>query len=75
MSSPKQEDTSLENQFMGRIADRLYAPVEFAHIVGLKTATVQRKCNQGAIVASKVGTMWRITGAEIRRYLREGDKK
>ena len=68
-------DTSVEAQVGRRIIDRLYAPNEVAYILGLETATIQRKCAQGKIVASKVGLQWRITGAEIRRYLREGDFK
>jgi excisionase family DNA binding protein len=71
-----EEDTSVAAQMNRRITDaRLYAPNEVAFIIGLETATVQRKCSQGKIVATKVGTMWRITGAEISRYLREGEKK
>lgn len=67
------EDTSVEAQVARGNMERLYAPNEMAHVVGLKTATIQLKCSNGKIVAQKIGTMWRITGAEIRRYLREGD--
>lgn len=76
MSSPIPEDTSIGASYIWRISEqRLYAPIEFAHIVGLKTPTILKKCREGKIVASKIGTMWRITGAEIRRYLKEGDFK
>lgn len=53
-------------------ADRLYAPVEVAYILNLKQATVQELCRSGALVATKVRTQWRITGAEVRRYLKDG---
>jgi excisionase family DNA binding protein len=55
--------------------ERHYAPIEVARILGLKVETVQRKCNKGQIKATKINTMWRITGEEIRRYLAEGNYK
>lgn len=69
------EDTSVGAQISRRVADRLYAANEVAYILGLQTATIQKKCIEGKIVAKKINTMWRITGAEIRRYLAEGDFK
>lgn len=52
--------------------DRLYAPVEVAYILNLQQATVQEKCRTGQINAQKIGTQWRITAAELRRYLADG---
>lgn len=55
--------------------DRLYEPVEVAFILGLQQATVQRMCRDGRIAAIKPGKGWRISKAEVERYLNEGPNK
>jgi excisionase family DNA binding protein len=57
------------------LPDRLYAPVELAHIVGLKQGTIQNQCRTGQIEARKVGRSWRITREEVKRYLDHGPRK
>lgn len=54
------------------LSERLYAPVEVAFILNLRQGTVQEKCRTGEIKATKLGTQWRISASELRRYLREG---
>jgi len=55
--------------------DRLYEPVEVGFILGLQQATVQRMCRDGRIAAIKPGKGWRISKAEVNRYLAEGPNK
>jgi excisionase family DNA binding protein len=55
--------------------ERLYAPIEVAHIFGLQRATIQELCRTGRMNATKVGTQWRITREEIIRYYKEGPIK
>jgi len=55
-----------------RGGDRLYAPIEMAHIVGYKRETIQLMCRQGQIEAHKMGSQWRISKAEISRFIKEG---
>lgn len=57
------------------LPDRLYAPVEIAHIVGLSQDTIQMQCRTGQIEAHKVGRMWRVTKDEVKRYITEGPRK
>lgn len=54
--------------------DRLYAPVEMAHIVHYSQTTIQILCRKGGIKATKMGTQWRITRSEIARFIREGPR-
>lgn len=60
---------------MSDLPDRLYAPVEIAHIVGLTQDTIQNQCRTGQIEARKVGRMWRVTKEEVQRYIKEGPRK
>jgi excisionase family DNA binding protein len=57
------------------LPNRLYAPVEVAHIAGLKQGTIQNQCRTGQIEARKVGRGWRITREEVKRYLDYGPRK
>jgi excisionase family DNA binding protein len=57
------------------LPDRLYAPVEVAHIIGLTQGTIQNQCRTGQIEARKVGGGWRITKEEVKRYMDEGPRK
>lgn len=54
--------------------ERMYAPIEVAFILQLKTATVQIMCRDGRIEATKHGTMWRIAKSEVVRYLKDGPR-
>lgn len=55
--------------------DRLYAPIEMAHIVGLEQSTIQWMCRTGRIEAIKMGTQWRIKRSEIARFIEEGPRR
>ncbi len=55
--------------------ERLYAPVEIAHILNLSPETVQRLCRTGRIEASKHGTQWRVAKKEVVRYIAHGPRE
>lgn len=54
--------------------ERLYAPIEVAAILHLKTATVRNMCRSGRIQAAKQGKMWRVTKSEVKRYIQHGPR-
>lgn len=54
--------------------ERMYAPIEMAHIVKLNKETIQRMCRDGRIKASKTGSMWRITKTEVKRFIQSGPR-
>lgn len=55
--------------------ERMYAPVEMAHIVKLSVETVQGMCRDGRILAVKHGTMWRIPKTEVAHYITYGPRE
>jgi len=69
MSISQQEATDLLDA-----NERMYAPVEVGHILGLNSATVQGMCRDGRIKANKHATLWRISKSEVRRYIQHGPR-
>jgi excisionase family DNA binding protein len=57
------------------LEERLYAPVEIAYILKLQVATIQELCRTKRMLAIKVNNQWRITKAEVKRYIEEGPYK
>lgn len=54
--------------------ERMYAPIEVAHILDLTQPTIQSMCRDGRIKAVKHGTMWRIPKSEVARYIQHGPR-
>lgn len=54
--------------------ERMYAPIEMAHIVKLNKETIQRMCRDGRIKAGKQGSMWRISKTEVKRFIQYGPR-
>jgi excisionase family DNA binding protein len=67
--------TEAETEGMLDKGERLYQPVEIAHILNLKTDTVREYCRDGRIEAKKIGKTWNVTRSEMKRYLKEGPRK
>ena len=50
------------------VADRSFSPSEVADLVGVSRPTVQRRIKDGTIKATRRGSRWKVSEAEIERY-------
>jgi predicted site-specific integrase-resolvase len=54
--------------------ERYYEPIEIATICNYKRATIQRKCREGKIAATRINGIWKITKEEVKRFVQYGDR-
>jgi excisionase family DNA binding protein len=50
----------------------LMSPAEVGRIVGVRPRTVARWCREGKIDALKIGRVWRINRATVKRIVKKG---
>jgi len=50
----------------------LMSPAEVGRIVGVRPRTVARWCREGKIDALKMGRVWRINRATVKRIVKKG---
>lgn len=50
------------------VRELTYSPAEAANLLGLSRSTVQRCIDAGTIKASRRGSRWRVSEAEVDRY-------
>lgn len=70
-----QDELSSANEQVLDGDERLYEPVEIAHILNIRPDTARQYCRDGRILATKHGTIWHVTRTELKRYLDEGPRK
>jgi len=50
------------------VTDRTFTPAEVANLVGVSRSTVQRSITDGSLHATRRGSRWRVSEAEVNRY-------
>ena len=55
--------------------DQVYTPTEIAKVLRVSAVTVSRAIREGRLRAFRVGGQWRITGADVLRYVRSGTRQ